>query len=344
MKRLWPFRLAAILCTTASIAGFGNSVAGNINVDLTHWRPPDIAAVADDPFGTLVKYGFALFTDTANQIGPTVSDPTRRLAGNNLACQNCHLQGGTQAYAMPLIGVWGQFPQYRAREGAVDTLEDRINGCMERSMNGRALPLESRELRAFSSYMRWLSTGVPDGAKLIGAGTLKIKEPPRAADLGQGAEIFSRVCAACHGPDGLGQRAPTGAGYQFPPLWGPDSYNNGAGMSRLLTAAAYAMHNMPLGTAFDAPVLTDEEAYDVAAYIISQKRPEMANLDKDFPTRLQKPIDTPYGPYADGFTLEEHRYGPFEPIRAKVHELALASHTANAGEPDNGSLASESGK
>jgi len=344
MKRSWLFVLAALSCMTASMAGFGRSIAGSGDVDLTHWAPPDIATVADDPFGALVKYGFALFTDTANEIGPTVSDPAKRHAGNNLACQNCHLQGGTQAYAMPLIGVWGQFPQYRAREGAVDMLEDRINGCMERSMNGRALALDSREMRAFSSYMRWLSTGVPDGAKLIGAGTLRINEPARAADLDHGAEIFSNVCAACHGPDGLGQHAQTGAGYQFPPLWGPDSYNNGAGMSRLLTAAAYAMHNMPIGTTFNAPVLTDEEAYDVAAYIISQKRPEMANLDKDFPTRLQKPIDTPYGPYVDGFSPEEHKFGPFGPIRAKVHELAAVSHTVNAGEPDNGSGASRGGR
>ena len=109
---------------------------------------------------------------------------------------------------MALIGVWGQFPQYRAREGAVDTLEDRINGCMERSMNGQALSLESREMRAYSSYFRWLSTGIPDGAKLKGAGTLRIKEPARAADAGRGAEVFSRICAACHGADGLGQRAP----------------------------------------------------------------------------------------------------------------------------------------
>src|SRR5437660_1666969 len=87
-----------------------------------------------------------------------------------------------------------------------------------------------------------------------------------------------------------------GAGYQFPPLWGPDCFNNGAGMSRLLTAAVYAMHNMPIGTTFDAPVLSDENAYDVAAYIINQQRPQKANLDKDFPIRLQKPVDTPYGP------------------------------------------------
>jgi thiosulfate dehydrogenase len=196
-------------------------------------------------------------------------------------------------------------------------------------------------MRAFSSYFRWLSTGVPDGAKLKGSGTLRIKEPGRAADAGRGGEVFSQVCAACHGADGLGQRAQIGAGYQFPPLWGPDSYNNGAGMSRLLTAAAYAMHNMPIGTTFNAPVLTDEQAYDVAAYIVSQKRPEKANLEKDFPIRLQKPIDSPYSPYVDGFSLEQHKYGPFGPIRAKVEALAAASHTSNAGGPDNASGASE---
>jgi thiosulfate dehydrogenase len=331
---------AAMLCT-GTVAAAAEPAKQTAEIDLTQWPLGDIASVRDDPFGVLVKYGYRLFTDTANQIGPTVADPARRFAGNNLACSNCHLQAGSQPYAMPLVGVWGQFPQYRAREGAVDTLEDRINGCMERSMNGRALPPHSHEMRAFSSYVRWLSTGIPDGAKLVGAGTLRIKEPARSADGGHGAQVFAQTCAPCHGMDGLGQHAATGAGYQFPPLWGSDSFNSGAGMSRLLTAAAYAMHNMPVGTTHSAPVLTDEEAYDVAAYFVGQKRPEMANLDKDFPVRLQKPIDTPYGPYADQFSPEEHKFGPFEPIRAKVRELAAQSRTEKAGEPDNGSAEPE---
>jgi thiosulfate dehydrogenase len=211
-------------------------------------------------------------------------------------------------------------------------------------MNGRVLALESREMKAFVSYLRWLSTGIPDGARLIGAGTWQIKEPARAADPGQGAKIYADVCAACHGLDGLGQRARNGLGYQFPPLWGADSFNNGAGMSRLLTAAAYAQHNMPLGTKFDSPLLTDEQAYDVAGYIVSQNRPEKVDLDKDFPVRLQKPVDAPYGPYADGLPEEQHRLGPFHPIRAKVKELADISRTANAGEPDNGSHRFEGAK
>ena len=336
MKRIW-----LVLAALSVVLLFGGNQTPHAEVrtiDLSRWTSPDIGDVGDDPFGKLIKYGHSLFTDTANQLGPAISDPAIRFAGNNLACQNCHLRAGTQPYAMPLTGVWGQFPQYRAREGMVDILEERINGCMQRSMNGRALSLESREMRAFSSYMRWLSTGVPDGAKLLGAGTLEIKEPARAADPRRGAEIYSQVCAACHGANGLGQRAQKGLGYQFPPLWGPDSYNNGAGMSRLLTLAAYAQHNMPLGTTFDVPVLTDEQAYDVAGYIVSRDRPKKSNLDEDFPIRLQKPIDTPYGPYADGFPAEQHLLGPFGPIRAKVKDLAAESRTAHAGERDNGSL------
>jgi thiosulfate dehydrogenase len=340
MKRTWF--ILGILWVAGLLAGCDVLAAETFTVDLSKWTPPNIAAIGDDPFGGLVRYGHTLFTDTANEIGPSILDPSKRFAGNNLACQNCHLQAGTQPYAMPLMGISGQFPQYRAREGAVVTLKDRINGCMMRSMNGRALLLESREMKAFSSYLRWLSTGIPKGAKLVGAGTLRINEPARAADRGHGAQVFAENCAACHGSDGLGQRAQNGTGYQFPPLWGSDSYNNGAGMSRLLTAAAYAMHNMPIGTTFDAPVLSVEDAYDVGAYIISQKRPEMANLERDFPVRFEKPIDTPYGPFSDGFSLEQHKFGPFGPIRAKVKELAAESKgTTKAGDPDNGSRQSK---
>jgi len=93
-------------------------------------------------------------------------------------------------------------------------------------------------------------------------------------------------------------------------------------MHRLLTAAAFAKHNMPIGTTFDAPLLTDDDAYDVAAYINSQPRPEKSNLERDYPNRLQKPVDTAYGPHADGFSAEQHKYGPYESIRARRKELA----------------------
>jgi thiosulfate dehydrogenase len=293
-------------------------------IDLAEWTPPSIGSVGDDPFGKLVKYGYALFTDTPNQIGPSAPDPAKRFSRSSLTCQNCHLKAGTQPYAVPLMGVWGQFPQYRGREGEIGTLEERINGCLERSMNGHVMPLDGTEMKAYLAYMKWLSTGIPDGAKLIGAGTRGIKEPGRAADLGKGAKVFADTCASCHGKDGLGERVEKGSGYRFPPLVGPDSYNNGAGMTRVLTAAGFVRHNMPFGITFDTPVLSDADAYDVAAYMNSLERPVRPNLEKDFPNKLQKPVDTPYGPYADDFPPEQHRYGPFDQIRAKVQELTAA--------------------
>ena len=312
------------LAAAAIVMGREAPAADVPQIDLAEWTPPSIGSVGDDPFGKLVRYGYALFTDTPNQIGPTAPDPAKRFSRSSLTCQNCHLKSGTQPYAVPLTGVWGQFPQYRGREGEIGTLEERINGCLERSMNGHVLPLDGTEMKAYLAYMKWLSTGIPDGAKLVGAGTKSIKEPGRAADLANGAKVFTDTCASCHGKDGLGQRNAKGTGYQYPPLVGPDSYNNGAGMTRVLTAAAFVRHNMPYGITFDTPLLSDADAYDVAAYMNSLDRPTRPNLDKDFPNKLQKPVDTPYGPYADDFPPEQHKYGPFDPIRAKVRELAAA--------------------
>jgi len=312
--------------TATEIAMSQDVPAANVpEIDLTKWMPPSIGSVGDDPFGKLVKYGYALFTDTPNQIGPTAADPAKRFSRSSLACQNCHLKAGTQPYAVPLMGVWGQFPQYRGREGEIGTLEERINGCLERSMNGHVMPLDGAEMKAYLAYMKWLSNGIPDGARLIGTGSKSIKEPGRAADLRNGAKVFAETCATCHGKDGLGQRAEDGKGYRYPPLVGPDSFNNGAGMTRILTAAAFVRHNMPFGVTFDSPLLSDADAYDVAAYMNSLDRPVRPNLDKYFPNKLQKPVDTPYGPYADGFPPEQHKYGPFDPIRARVRELAAGS-------------------
>ncbi len=317
--------ISMLSLAAAAVAMAREAPAADVQqIDLAEWTPPSIGSVGDDPFGKLVKYGYALFTDTPNQIGPAAIDPAKRFVGGGLTCQNCHLKAGTQPYSVPLMGAWGQFPQYRAREAQIDTLEDRINGCFERSMNGHVIPLDGTEMKAYLAYIKWLSTGIPDGAKLIGAGMKSIKEPGRAADLDNGAKVFADTCASCHGKDGRGQRAGKGPGYQFPPLAGPDSYNNGAGMTRVLTFASFVRYNMPFGTTFDAPVLSDTDAYDVAAYVNSLERPVRPNLDKDFPNKLQKPVDTPYGPYADDFPPEQHKYGPFDPIRAKIKELAAA--------------------
>src|SRR5260221_6019136 len=190
MRRLICLMSIAMVGAVANLTVIRSALAADVpQINLTEWAPPDIKTVGDDAFGKMVKYGYALMTDTANQIGPAASDPAKRYAGASLTCQNCHLKAGTQPYAVPLVGVWGQFPQYRGREGEVGTLEERINGCMERSMNGRALPLASREMKAYLAYMKWVSTGIPDGAKLVGAGAMNVKEPGRAADLGHGQQV-----------------------------------------------------------------------------------------------------------------------------------------------------------
>jgi thiosulfate dehydrogenase len=293
----------------------------------TIWTVPEIGALPDDDYGRLVRRGRDLITATYAHIGPEVPDLAKRYAGNNLACSNCHLDAGTKKFALPVFGLYGEFPKYSVRSGAEITIEDRVNSCMTRSMNGRPLPLQIAEMQAFVGYIKFLSTGVPAGQQLPGLGAGRMPELDRAADPARGAPIYTRACTACHGADGSGLRRslPTvDLGYMIPPLWGSDSFNDGAGMMRLITAANFVHFNMPHGADYLNPQLSAEEAWDVAAYMISQPRPHKDGLDRDYPDPLQKPVDTPYGPYADGFSEQQHKYGPFAPIRAALARLRAA--------------------
>lgn len=277
--------------------------------------PSDPATLPAGAWKETVLYGRSLIAETAHTLGPEVENPALRFAGNNLNCQNCHLAGGTQKFGLPLIGVYAAFPAYMARENEVRTLEDRINGCMERSMNGRALPVESREMKAMLAYIQYISTGVPVGKALEGRGSASLPFLKRAASPQRGATVYRKVCIACHQADGQGKRNDgKGAGYQFPPLWGPDSFNNGAGMHRLIASASFIRANMPVGTTFETPVLSVEEAWDVAAYINAQKRPARARLDLDYPNRARKPVDAPFPPFTGAFPPEQHKLGPFQPM------------------------------
>ncbi len=196
------------------------------------------------------------------------------------------------------------------------TIEERINGCMERSMNGRTLPTEGKVMKAFIAYLSWLSRFAPEGGKVAGQGFTKIEIPNRAVNLKKGQLIFDTNCTICHGKNGQGVRISESFTYQYPPLWGKDSYNDGAGMTRVITAAQFIKANMPFGTTYEAPVLSDEEAYDVAGYINQQKRPSKPNRERDFPDLKKKPVSTPYPPYTDSFSMDQHQLGPFQPIMA----------------------------
>ena len=283
------------------------------------WSPRNIHTdLPKGKKGDEIRYGYLLIAESSLWMGPEALDENQRYAGNNLACKNCHLQNGTQAGSASWVGVTNRFPQFRGRENKIGTIEDRINGCMERSMNGSAIPVDSREMKAIVAYMEWLSEDVPEERVEEFKGFPKLKIPAIAADPVQGKVVYEAECQLCHGEDGQGIRLSDATkGYQYPPLWGADTYNHGAGMHRVLTAAEFIKGNMPFGQAsLDNPKLTDEQAYHVAAYINSFDRPQKSEAEADFPDRKLKPVSTPYGPWADEFTAEQHKYGPFQPIMA----------------------------
>lgn len=289
----------------------------NEKISAEDWQPKDVEAELD--FGFMdprVKYGYQLIAETSKHIGPNAKDPSMHYAGNNLACMNCHLQAGTKAGSASWIGVVERFPQFSGRSNSMGTIEARINGCMERSMNGKKLPTDSREMKAIVAYMEWLGEGLPPEREKEFKGYAKIKLPDVAVDLEKGKSLFSKECAVCHGENGLGVKlADTTKGYQYPPLWGSDSYNTGAGMHRVITSAEFIKGNMPFGEAtWDNPKLTDEEAYHLAGYINSFKRPEKKNTQNDYPDKKLKPVSTPYGPWTDSFSANQHKFGPFPPI------------------------------
>jgi thiosulfate dehydrogenase len=299
------------------------------------WSVPNPDTLPDDSYGRTVRQGRDLIVKTSSMIGPDSPDAAMRYSGNGLDCQSCHLNAGGQRFGLPLAGVWGVFPTYIARENEVRTLEERINGCMERSMNGKALPLDSPQMKAMLTYIAFISGGETVGKSLDGRSTPRLKLPDTAADPVHGQQIYTQTCAVCHGANGQGQRlAPadaraTGRRYQFPPLWGPDSFNDGAGMARAITAAQFVHANMPFGTTFEAPVLSVTDAFDVIGFISGQPRPHKQGLEADFPDRARKPVDAPYPPFIGPFPPEQHRLGPWPPIEAWMKNHPKPDQQAN---------------
>lgn len=267
------------------------------------------------------EYGRRLLRETPELLGQDHPDPARRMIGNRLACASCHIDIGTEPGTLTLLQTVEHYPRFSGRAGGMTDIEDRINECMQRSMHGKPLPMDSPEMIAMASYLRSLGAqyaAMGAGAKRA-AEPAAFKTPNRRADVAAGEIVYDGKCRICHGADGSGllSTGDPGKGYLFPPLWGPDSFNDGAGMGRVLTAARFIKARMPLGQ----PDLTDDQAFDVAAFINSKPRPMMANLEKDYPDRSTKPIDNPYGPYADPFPQDQHKYGPFQPIEAYYKAL-----------------------
>jgi len=277
-----------------------------------HWSGADTTRIAflDKDRRELVQYGRALIRNTAYYLGPngTVTSQT-----NGMNCQNCHLDAGTKPWGNNYGAVWSTYPKVRARSGKQETVAKRVNDCFERSLNGTALDTNGREMKAILAYMEWLGTGIEQKAVPKGTGIVELAFMDRPADPVQGAAIYTAKCLSCHQTDGQGTMNTDSATYLYPPLWGEHSYNIGAGLYRLSRFAGYVKNNMPQGVTWETPQLSDAEAWDVAAYVNARQRPER-DLSKDWPKIAGKPVDHPFGPYADGFSEEQHRFGPFGPI------------------------------
>ena len=249
-------------------------------------KDPSRDRLPDDPHeAEQVVLGYNIVRNTREYAGQYV--------GNELACANCHLNAGQRDRGLPYVGVAATFPQYRSRDGRLISLEDRIGDCFERSMNGTAPPSDSPEMMAVAAYITWLSHGMPMGESPAWRGQNRIARenliPLDSLDVPQGEVLYGQYCAVCHGPDGQGVDLEfTKAG----PLWGPGSWNDGAGAARVYTLAGYVRHAMPL----TAPgTLTDEQAQHIAAYVNSHERPSFARKAQDFPNG-DVPVDAVYYP------------------------------------------------
>ena len=238
--------------------------ATGAGTEVLDYTPPPDSVIPDDSLGASIRRGLAIFVRT--------TDSLPRYAPGNIQCASCHLDAGRRRDAAALIGVHARFPKYLDRSAAVIPIEDRINYCFTRSLAGTKLPNNSREMQDIVSYLAFLSAGVPIGAEVKGTGMPKM--PPLTGDTARGAQLFATTCAVCHGVDG------GGAPPLFPALWGPGSYSIGASMAREERAATFIRHFMPQN---NPGSLTDQQAYDLAAYINAQPRPDSPGKEDDWP-------------------------------------------------------------
>jgi thiosulfate dehydrogenase len=286
---------AAVVAMHAPAAG--KSTAGAP----TEFTPPTEAQIPDGPLGDVIRQGRDIFIDTPQHATAYV--------GNGLSCSNCHLDAGRLANSAPLWGAYGMYPQYRKKNGHVNTFGERLQGCFRFSMNGKAPPLDSAEMVALETYAWWMAKGAPVGVALKGAGYPKQGfKPPQPPDYARGAIVFKQDCALCHGDDGQGQQV---AGRNvFPPLWGPQSFNWGAGMHQLDNAAAFIKANMPLSR---GGMLSDQDAWDVAMFMNAHERPQDPRYTGNLGETRAKYHDDPNSLY--GTTVNGQLLGASSKVR-----------------------------
>lgn len=257
------------------------------------FKPPPESAIPDNEFGRLVKLGQRIFNNTAQE--------APQFVGNTLRCASCHLDSGRLAHSAPLWAAYVAYPAYRGKTGRVTTFSERLQGCFVYSMNGKAPPAGDDVLVALESYAFFLAKGAPVGTSLPGRGYPAPDDPPLTMDFARGELVFQQKCVLCHGADGQGQSSQ--GVVVFPPLWGPQSFNWGAGMGVIKNAAAFIQGNMPLS---QGNTLTDQEAWDVAMFMDSHERPQDPRFQGSIAATRQKHHDSPddmYGQTVNGQLL-----------------------------------------
>lgn len=252
---------AALMPVSTAAAESAPAAPGDRKAATPTFQPPSERAMPTGEYGKVIRLGEQLFLHTGTL--------AKKYVGNDLNCSNCHLDAGRQPNSAPLWAAYIHYPAYRAKTGKVDTLASRIQGCFQYSMNGKAPPADDPVITALQTYAFWLATGAPVGQPVAGSGYPKLHKPPQAPDYARGEKVYAANCALCHGADGLGQRA--GDRPVFPPLWGPRSFNWGAGMHQLSNASAFIKANMPLSK---GGTLSDQDAWDVAYFMDAHERPQ----------------------------------------------------------------------
>jgi len=255
--------------------------------DSSSFETPRLADMLASPSAGQLVRGMRLHLETKALLPQNV--------GNALNCTSCHLNAGTVADGSPFVGISAFFPSYAPRAGRVITLEDRINGCFLRSMNGKPLPSDSADMKAMVAYFDWMKKETKPQDKVVGRGVGKVDMAIKP-NVENGKQVYATQCAVCHGKDGEGSKQADGS-FIYPPLWGDESFNIGAGMARTYTAAAFVKRNMPIGFHEKFPLgqggLSDQESVDVAEYFTHQPRPDFPNKVKDWP-KDKKPVDSRY--------------------------------------------------
>lgn len=292
--------------------GYTVPLVGASETMITAWNVPmnpmTDSLLGNNPLAEQIRYGFRIFTNTSREI-PQISH-------NALSCNNCHLNAGQREKALPLVGVATVFPEYNRRAGRLFSLEDRIVGCFLRSQNavppdGRVSSHEndtsetfpstrSKEVLALSAYITWLSRDLAVGVKIPWRGHNVIPAnkllPVAQLDPMRGEALFKEHCTNCHGDDGQGVDI---GDKRAGPLWGPASWNDGAGAARIYTLAGFIRYAMPY---LNPGILTDEEAQQISAYVNSHPRPAFARKDKDYLTEPLPPDAVYYSTHAAPMT------------------------------------------